>query len=847
MLGETERIRGLSTILRTGLAAISLVTFVLALQMLGDVDQKLKDLRSSQHDNVIWNLTQLEVEFLKFERALLQAGQPDAPNRDYMAELRRRFDVYFSRVHTLNQAPLTARAFDETKTQIYVDVLLKDVEDMVKFMELDDVLLFEKIPILRSRVGGRGTLVRRVIGRGNLYVAQLGQNTREDLTGLILRLSFATIVLLLSLALIAAQLYRSNLVTRRAARVHKRSSIRYSTVIETSPDALIMTSSDGRIVEFNPAAEVLLGVERIRAIGRRFNRYLENGEGETAAFPLTRKGGVAGVELMLWVEGQNRIPVEVSQGVAQLETQPYYVYYLRDISDRKAADKALKLSRDRALAGERAKSRFLAVMSHEMRTPLNGILGVLQLMRERKTDKAQEKHFLEVMDNSAQILLGHVNEVLDIAQLESDGVHLKEAPFDLDATLDEILAQMEIPAQRRRNRLHLEKSEAVLGGYMADQGRLRQVLINIVGNALKFTQDGEVTLSVTCKRQTAADRLEFQVSDSGIGIDEEDLPRVFEDFIRIENAAAEHSEGTGLGLGIAKRIVEAMGGEIGAESELGEGSLFWVILPLVPVRPWPPEESAEVQETQLGTARKILVVEDNETNRLIVREMLLRDGHDVHEAVNGLEGYERALVETYDLILMDLSMPVMGGIESSRRIRASGGASSQTRIVALTAHVLDRDEQLFSQVGIDGVLPKPLQIEALRAVLRGGQTPKTATRGDSLALLDLKHLEQVKTALGPEQLQTLLSNVDQEVVTLLAAIKPQENANLREKLAVQVHSVAGSAAMLGLLRLRVNLNQLETQLISSENWPAETWQETIRKIWQDTQQALKDRLEAAQD
>ena len=842
------------------LAIVILVSLPWAVQIWGEVDRKLDELRSSATDNVIWNLTQLEVEFLKYETAIQVAMEGSPQDTKALKELRRRFNNYFNRLETLYDGILYQEAFQHYRTLDMLSKLRTEIRSVEPYFDADDATLYQHLPDILKTTENRQRDVRRIITKGNQFVGVEGQARRDEISRLLWQLSIVVLVLLGALGLAAGLFFRHSVVNRRRAGEHKRSSVRYSTVISTSPDALIVTDGQGIIVEFNRRAEELFRIERSHALGKGFIRYLLDRDGQLAALPLTRSERVAGVELTLQAADGSKIPVEVSQGVAELETQRFYVYFLRDISDRKAADRALMSSRDRALSGERAKSRFLAVMSHEMRTPLNGILGLVELLRGNETTEDERERYLSLLRSSGQVLLDHVNDVLDIAQLEADGVRLNPAPFDLDQLMHDLIGPLELAAQARGVAFDYAPSRDILGCHIGDAARLRQVLVNLIGNAVKFTDEGGVTVSVSVNpvKMGHSNRLEFQIADTGAGIAEQDVARIFDDFVRLDRDGQHFAEGTGLGLGITKRIIEAMGGRIGVDSLEGEGSSFWVVVTLpVCAREAMTDADFPAAETESAigeTVRpmKILVVEDNATNRLVAREMLERDGHLVTEAINGKVAVEIAATEVFDVILMDINMPVMGGVEACQLIRKSG-KNTGSRIVALTAHVFSRDDEQYEQAGLDAVLSKPLERGDLRRILAGrSRGTKMDAKGDPL--FDRPHLQQVLKALGPQKAQKLRKGFADEVEALLKRLELAEPMTLipDQALSTEVHSIAGSCAMVGAQRLRLRLNMFESELLQLQNSGIshvanlDHWRKVLRQVWEETQaglQALQEEVE----
>lgn len=357
-------------------------------------------------------------------------------------------------------------------------------------------------------------------------------------------------------------------------------------------------------------------------------------------------------------------------------------------------------------------------------------------------------------------------------------------------------------------------------------------------------RDGEITLDVSrlSSEDNAPDMIEFQVIDTGIGISADNLPKVFDDFMRVQDTSGDRPEGTGLGLGIARQLVKLMKGTIGVESELGEGSLFWVRLPLpaakVAVNPKPKSIATPVTAAATSPARalEILMVEDNATNRVVLEGMLTGDGHKVHLACDGIEGVEAAQKQRFDLILMDISMPRMDGREATLHIRASQGPNARTPIVALTAHVRTEDRGDLEKMGFDRVETKPLRRDALRAILAQTETA-AATTTDTPCHVDPSYMKQLRTALPQDRIDRLLVEFETEGVAILDDLN-RDNPLSGTDLADRIHKLAGTAAATGGLALQALLGRAESALRGGDAEAAQSamlampdlLQETLRQL-----------------
>lgn len=386
-----------------------------------------------------------------------------------------------------------------------------------------------------------------------------------------------------------------------------------------------------------------------------------------------------------------------------------------DISTIRAAQSVLELARERAEAASRAKSEFLATMSHEIRTPLNGILGMVQLLKRSDLDNQQEE-YLDAIARSGEGLLVLLNDILDLSRMEASRMQLSHEPFSLDVLVADINSLMLPMAREKGLALRVDVASDIPRFLRGDAARLRQILVNLVGNAIKFTNQGQVVVDVSATQADAnqALSLRFSVADTGIGIPAEMQSIIFERFTQGDQSISRRFGGAGLGLAIVKRLVNMMGGEIGVVSQSGVGSTF-----SFDVRVHQAEEQTPIPSIshEVGHkpdhALKILVAEDVAINRRVVKGLLSMEGHQVIEAANGREAVEAANTEHFDAILMDLQMPELDGYEATQLIRAGKGPSRTTPILALTANILMDEQAHCIAVGMNGFLIKPFTLDKL--------------------------------------------------------------------------------------------------------------------------------------
>lgn len=819
-LARSGRKPSVSSSILLALAAACVVSIAFLIR---DVADELRLLSTADSDNVHWTLSQAEVEFLEFQNAVEQARLSDSPDLDYVVL---EFDVFYSRMTTLATGQLYSRlrvdpAFDEPVTRVRAQL-----DQMIPFIDGPPEGLVAALPGMAAQMRDMRLTVRELATAGLQFFAHESDASRSSVAVTLLRLAMATAALLLALAFL---LFHSRRVMQNTEKREQELSAAYArlnTILNTSLDAVIVSDIEGLIVNFNPAAEKIFGHKRDDVIGKRIGDVIvpeHLREAHETGMKRFRDGGE------LRVVGQGRVqlealhaqggifPVELAIERAQIDEGDVTVAFLRDISHRVAAENELVQARDRALAGEKAKAEFLAMMTHEIRTPLNGVLGNLSLLEETRLDKSQSR-YVRNMAISGDLLMQHVNAVLDIARFEAGADKAEIDVFHVGHLLQDIVDSQFIAAQKNGNLLQWEWVGEPLTWVSTDGSRLQQVLLNLVGNAIKFTQDGRVAIEAEALDEGAETELEIRVIDTGPGISEEDQSRIFVDFETIESNETEDVGGTGLGLGIARRFIDALGGTIGVESQPGEGSVFWLRIPVARAAA-PTEDQAQLEASaESVSALDILLAEDNDINLQIARDILTRMGHTVQDARNGQEAVDIAGQRTFDLILMDIRMPVLDGLSATQRIREGHGPCRDVPIIAFSANVLPEAKERFAAAGMTGFLGKPLQKSELSELL--AQTFGTRRSAETLA--DTK-----ETPMDP--MQVLIDRHIRETKELFDWMNahPDAYADMAEK----AHRVAGSAAAFGQSELREALIAVEVAAESADADAVTAAIETAHDAW----------------
>ena len=576
---------------------------------------------------------------------------------------------------------------------------------------------------------------------------------------------------------------------RLALRAQIRQEIdKLDKMVASIPDAVISTDPQHRIVTWNVAAERIFGLPAAAALGQALDAFVPEAAAtidrarQRTHGPVQDAGAPPGTSpqqtIGLHANGQAlQVEMNISEWVQ--DGQTYFTLILRDVSERLRLVEELKIAKDEAERASQAKSTFLANMSHEIRTPMNAVLGLTHLALRHATDE-RGRGYLERIQQSAQHLLGIIDDILDFSKIEADKLTFEQIDFSIATLLDNFTNLISERAYAKGLQLMQDVAPDVPDLVVGDPLRVGQVLINYGNNAVKFTHQGDIQVSVSVQHlEPDHVTLRFAVRDTGIGLTPEQAGELFQSFHQADSSTSRRYGGTGLGLAISRKLAERMGGEVGVSSQLGEGSTFWFTVrlgrtqqPQPALKPVPhtaegvaPRAAAAHDARATGAATgtalgRILAVDDNEVNLQIARELLRNQGFDVDVALDGQQALDLVRVQAYDLVLMDMQMPVMDGLSATRAIRQLP-EGLRLPIVAMTANAMEKDRQDCLEAGMNDFITKPMDPALLAAVVQSW----VVSTSDQAA--DLGSWPVVAA-----RLRQLLREGDPEVIEWVAAQEP---------------------------------------------------------------------------
>ena len=508
--------------------------------------------------------------------------------------------------------------------------------------------------------------------------------------------------------------YLRDITEAKASQGQLRASEeRFQSLFELSPDAIVVINSRGELVDANDAACQLAGYSKEEMLKIPAADFVapDNLSQALAGMSAAGNGETVRMQIEFLNSKQERVPTELLG--RRIESADGALYYgvLRDISDRLAKERQLRESKEAAEKANIAKSDFLANMSHEMRTPLNGVIGSLSLIEEERVGE-QTAELVKAAERSAETLLTLIDDLLDLSRIEAGEIDLEFSVFD-PVELSTFVLEVFKPLAKEKE-ISLSTEVRTKGAFVkSDVGKIRQILTNLVGNALKFTQRGAVAVNIDVESGEAQDKLVVEVRDTGIGISKQDQGVLFDRFKQADSSLSKSHGGAGLGLAICRQLSEIMEGSISVSSAPGVGSTFKFTVPVARA-----DAQSEAQETiPISSAPShghILIAEDSKTNAMVAMKMLDRLGLTYEHVLDGAAAIDAALAGDFDLVLMDVSMPNLDGLEATRILRQRGYTAP---VVAMTAHALKGDRDHAFKFGLSGYLTKPIRPNTLRSEL----------------------------------------------------------------------------------------------------------------------------------
>ena len=529
---------------------------------------------------------------------------------------------------------------------------------------------------------------------------------------------------------------------KNAESALKESERLLATIINFLPDATLVIDKEGRVISWNQAMEKMTGVKAEQILGKGNYEHALPFYGERRPILVDevlgsdqikrrydkmekQEDGTLLAEISIPNLRGNEVHLLGSASALYDSNGNYWgaIESIRDISERKRAEQDLQRSKEKAESAARVKSEFLANMSHEIRTPMNAVIGMTDLMLDENLTESQ-RECIEIIRNSGDTLLAIISNILDFTKIEAEMIELERQPFELHDCLKLSLEMVAVDANRKGLDTEYTFKDHVPKVVLGDPIRINQILINLLNNAVKFTEKGKITVSVSGKAIEGGNyEIHFAVKDTGIGIPKDKMGRLFQSFSQVDASMARRYGGTGLGLAISKRLAELMGGMMWVESEVGKGSTFHFTIHVEPTLCDPIKIGTHNTRPMLDLkegldhALRILLAEDNAVNQIVTQRMLNKLGYKADVAANGIEVLLVMERLHYDVVLMDVQMPEMDGLEATQAICQRWPKGERPVIIAMTASALKGDREMCLAAGMDGYVSKPVKIAMLKAAL----------------------------------------------------------------------------------------------------------------------------------
>lgn len=582
------------------------------------------------------------------------------------------------------------------------------------------------------------------------------------------------------------------------------SEARFRLITEQASDVISLHDADHTTLFISPAIRTVIGYEPEDIIGQTLWNYVLP-EDHDLLINQRRKlaerdfGVVCRSRLRMLHRNGTPVWVEVASRLTNYDGQRCTIAVFRDVTGQVEIEAALRKASEAAEAATAAKSSFLATMSHEIRTPMTGVLGMIELLRSDDVDPEERERFFSTLEQSAKTLMTVLDDILDYSKIEAGSLALETVDFDIAALSHGIGDLFRHTASAKG--LTFSVSTLASDHYVrGDPTRIQQILSNLVTNAIKFTETGGITITVGSVPASNSARLwRIEVTDTGVGLGTKDSRKLFSPFVQADESTTRRFGGTGLGLAISKRLIDTMGGEIGAQPRAEGGSTFWFELSLetskaVPFKAKPATDHAGACAEPL----RVLIAEDNSINQLLLTALLRRLGHHSTCVANGELAVSEIQSGYYDVILMDMQMPVMDGVAATRAIRGLAGDAARIPIIALTADALPERRRFYENIGLTEFLTKPVDVNRLAAAL-GHIMPRIVSPSETrvAAPLDIERLAELRSVLAEETIIVLLEMIAYEASAKPAIIRNICEAGELTKAIQEAHGLKGAAGNVG--------------------------------------------------
>jgi len=613
---------------------------------------------------------------------------------------------------------------------------------------------------------------------------------------------------------------------------------KFRNIFESFQDVYYRSDLRGNITLVSPSIEEMGDYTPQELVGMNVRELCEDTKPlKKAIFELYRNNKIRNLPLSLRSKKGDFVPT-ISNIRLIFDTNTHKAIAIegvvRDITEIKKASEEVLKAKELAERSLKVKQTFLANMSHEIRTPMNGVIGMIDLMLDTTLNQEQQS-YMHTIKKSSETLLYILNDILDLSKIEAGKMELHKKPVDVKRMLEKLHALFLQQANIKENQLNYTIDSKISPYLLIDETRLLQIFSNLTSNAIKFTQEGKIDIVLSCiRKKNDIHLIKAEVKDTGIGITQEDQDRLFNTFSQLDNSLSKGYAGTGLGLAISKELCKLMNGEIGVESQKGKGSIFWFTFEAEATKEKPKEDALQKLQfhtkAHFGTRKPaILVVDDNTINRQVAKEILLKSGCDVILAESGVEAIANVKKQNFDLILMDIQMPDMDGVEATKIIKNTIRKAIPP-IIAMTAYSMREDRQRFLEQGLDGYLAKPIKALQLVEVVKKYLFEKDYNAQQNLinlpileqnaiqskAIINLETLEQLAKYGGAEMIEEVFADFQKETQEVLKNCKTASRKKNYQLIQRELHTLKGTSGTIGLDRLSEATRILEEKLKSGE-------------------------------